>query len=162
MKKTLVVVFAALAFASCGGSSSSSDDGDGGNIGAESEKKVETPDSFASTSDMRDALNVAGLTCLDFRDKPKEDRAFGEESAVGVSVCEVEGEEVELVVWKDNGQRDNYNSMGKTLGCSMGEAFGVTNFDWVHGEKWHITGPSLTLAKQIEDRLGGKAYHHDC
>lgn len=162
MKKSLVAVFAAVALASCGGSSSSSNDGDGGNTGAESEKKVETPDTFASTSALRDALNAAGFACLNLKDKPKDEREMGQESAVGVSSCDVEGETIELVVWKDNGQRNNYEGMAKTIGCSMGEAFGITSFDWIQGDKWNITGTSRTLSKQIADKFGGKAINHDC
>jgi hypothetical protein len=161
MKKTLVVVLAALALASCGGSSSSSNDGDGGNA-ADSEKKVETPDTFATTAVMRDAFNATGLSCLQYKEVAKADRDMGLESATGVSDCEVAGETIQFVVWKDNGQRDNFQGVMKTVGCAMGESFGITKFDWVQGDKWNIVGTSETLATQIADKFGGKAISHDC
>jgi hypothetical protein len=158
MKKIAVIIVATLVLASCGGSSSGSDSAAGGGSSNKSEKK----DTFASASEMRDALNVAGLACLDFELVPKADREMGLEAAVDVANCEVQGENIQLIVWKDNGQRDNYNGMVKTLGCSMGEAFGITSFDWVEGDRWEINGTSQTLAGQVKDEIGGKAVHHDC
>lgn len=158
MKKIAVIIVATLALASCGGSSSGSDSEAGGGSSNNSEKK----ETFASSSEMRDALNAGGLACLEFKSVPKADREMGLEAAVDVAECEVEGESIQLIVWKDNGQRDNYNGMGKTLGCSMGEAFGITSFDWVEGDKWQITGTSQTLAGQLKEKIGGKAIHHEC
>jgi hypothetical protein len=111
---------------------------------------------------MSSALNAAGLPCTDYKAIAKDDREMGQENALDVGECDVEGETVQLIVWKDNGQRDNFTGMGKTLGCTMGEAFGVTTFDFVDGDKWQVTGTSETLSNKIADKLEGEAVHIKC
>lgn len=44
----------------------------------------------------------------------------------------------------------------------MGEAFGVTEFDYLNGDTWTISETSQTLANDIETKFAGKAMHIDC
>jgi hypothetical protein len=111
---------------------------------------------------MSRALCESGLSCTELRPFAKVDLEIGQEGALDVGECDLEGETVDLVVWKDNGQRDNFVGMGKTLGCAVGEAFGMTSFHYVEGDKWLVTNTSETLANQIADNFGGKAVHIEC
>ena len=137
----VLVAFAGLA--ACGGSSSD-------------------PNGFANSEEINMALTGAGLPCGGLATVPMADREMGTESAVDVASCELDGEDITLIVWKDNGQRDNYIGLGKTLGCSVGKAFGITSFDFVEGDKWQVSGTSATLADTIADKIGGKAVHVKC
>jgi hypothetical protein len=151
--KTAVVLIAFASLAACGGSSSDS----GGDNASEDRKN-----GFTTSAEINTALTEAGLPCGGLTTVPKADREMGTESAVDIASCELDGEDITLIVWKDNGQRDNYTGLGKTLGCSIGEAFGITSFDFVEGDKWQVSGTSATLADSIADKIGGKAVHVKC
>jgi len=148
LTKSTLSFLVIFSLAACGGSSN-------GSAG----KKAS---GFATGAEMSSALNTAGLPCIDYKVIAKDDREMGQENALDVGECDVEGETVQLVVWKDNGQRDNFTGMGKALGCSMGEAFGITTFDFVDGDRWQVTGTSETLSNKIADKLEGKAVHIKC
>lgn len=118
--------------------------------------------SFASSTDIRDALNNAGLPCTGYQTVASGDRQWGSEGALDAARCKVENENLDIIVWKDNGQRDNYSGMEKTVSCQVGKAFGRSTFDYVDGDRWTIDGTSQTLAKKISDAIGGKAEHIVC
>jgi hypothetical protein len=86
-------------------------------------------------------------------------------SAADLGGRQVENEDLLLIIWKDNGQRDNWSGTMKTLGCKF---TGMSTFDYVDGDRWTITGangggqPSQTLAKKISDAIGGKPEHIVC
>jgi len=110
---------------------------------------------------MRDALGKAGLSCADYQSVAKNDREFGTENATDVGKCELDSETIELAVWKDRGQVDNWMGFSKTLGCTIGKGFGLSSFDYVAGDSWVISNLSQTLAKKISDAVGGTPHHID-
>ena len=164
MLKSVVALSVVVSLSACGGSTSKSDSSSAGTTSNSKDTVAPSRKSgdFSSASEIKSALDAAGLTCAGYKTVAKADREFGQESAVDVAECEVEGENVQLVVWKDNGQRDNFSGMARGFGCEMAKAFGIQSFDWVDGDKWQVTGTSGTLAKQIDNALDGKARHVDC
>ena len=143
-----VVAFLAAALVGCGGGS--------GPLGSKDEiGKV------SSSEQMRVALSNAGLSCSDYQAVAKNDRKFGTENATDVGKCELEGETIELAVWKDRGQVENWMGFSKTLGCSFGKALGVSSFDYVAADTWVISNVSATLARKISDAVGGTPHHVD-
>jgi hypothetical protein len=148
MWKYFVAVLAIL-LAGCSGSHS---------VGAK------PPISASSGTDIRDALGKAGFSCTGYTSVARKHRQLGLESAADVGECDIENEneEIQIIIWKDTGQKDNWLGMSKSLGCRMGQAFGFSSFDYVDGGLWSIAGVSQTLAKQISDAIGGKPVHHDC
>ena len=120
-------------------------------------------ESLNSTSDIRDALNDAGLTCSGYETVAKDDRKWGTENAVGVAHCEVDGEDIEIDQWKDNGQKENYVGFIKKLGCTVGTSLtGKTNYNMVDGGLWSVITDSQTLAEEISDALGGEPIRIEC
>jgi hypothetical protein len=117
--------------------------------------------SFASSADIRDALANASLTCSNYETKASGDREWWTEDAADESRCKVENEDIVIIVWKDNGQRDNWAGITKNMGCMMNKAFGVSTVDYVFGDHWTIADVSQTLAKKISV-IGGKAEHIVC
>ena len=97
-----------------------------------------------------------------YKETPKADREFGQESALDVGACEISGESVDLTIWKDSGQKKNWEGLGKTMGCAFGKAFGITSFDYVDGGLWTISGTSETLANEVANKMDAKAVHVDC
>ena len=87
---------------------------------------------------------------------------MGQEGAIEVGECDLEGESIELTIWKDSAQRKNYEGLGKTLGCAFGKAFGISSFDYVNGGLWTIGNATETLSKQIAEQIGAEAVHHNC
>jgi hypothetical protein len=118
--------------------------------------------SFNSSSDISDALNKAGLACTGYKTVASGDRTYGTEGALDFARCKLENEDLDLIVWKDNGQRDNYAGMEKALGCGMGKVMGKQTFDLVVGDRWTIDDVSQTLANKISDAIGGKPDHITC
>ena len=117
---------------------------------------------FSSASDVKTALDSAGLTCNGLKSIAVKDREWGTESAVDVGRCDIEGEKTEIDVFKDNGQRENWEGMQKQVGCMAGKAFGISSFDYVNGGLWTISPRTQTLANKIADALGGQAVHVKC
>jgi hypothetical protein len=148
MKKSATAIYAFLFLAACGGSSGNTDQA--------------SDSGFKDAKDIQNALTAAGLNCTGYAVVPKEDRELGQESAVSVGTCELDGESVQLVVWKDNGQRDNFSGLAKSIGCEFAKAFGIQSLDWVDGDKWQITGTSQTLASQVSKDFDGKARNVKC
>jgi hypothetical protein len=118
--------------------------------------------SFSSSADIRDALSRAGLTCTGYKTVASGDREMFTEGAADVGNCNVENEDISMIVWKDNGQRDNWSGMAKNMGCRMVKALGMSTLDYVDGDRWTIENPSQTLAKKIAGAIGGKAEHIAC
>jgi len=102
------------------------------------------------------------LTCTGYTPTPKEDRELIQEDAKEAGECELDGESLDITIWKDAGQRRQWEGLGKTMGCSMGEAFGITEFDYLNGGTWTISGTSQTLAEKLANKFGGDAIHVDC
>jgi hypothetical protein len=44
----------------------------------------------------------------------------------------------------------------------MGEAFGITEFDYLNGGTWSISGTSKTLTEKLATKIGGDAIHIKC
>lgn len=143
MKRLLIVLTLTISIAACGGSSSS-----------------ET--TFKTSSDVLAAMTAAGLSCTGYTPTAKADREMGQESANEVGGCELDGESIAITLWKDSGQRKNWEGMGKTIGCKMGEAFGITEFDYLNGGTWSISGTSKTLTEKLATKIGGDAIHIKC
>lgn len=109
MWKYFVAVLA-IVLAGCGGSGSA---GSKGAISA------------SSGTDIRNALDKAGISYTGYQSIPTSDRVWGTESAADVGRCKVENEKIVIIIWKDNGQRENWIGMGKKMGCQLGKSFGT-------------------------------------
>jgi len=143
MKRFVALFISAISIAACGGSSSSGT-------------------TFKTSNDVLAAMTAAGLSCTEYEPTAKADREWGQESANEVGGCELEGESIDITLWKDSGQLKNWEGMGKTIGCSMGESFGITEFDYLKGGTWSISGTSKTLAEKLATKIGGNAIHIKC
>lgn len=146
-----VVALLALVLAGCGGSGSSGR-GDGGPI-------------FSSALEIRTALNNAGLPCSDYKTVAKDHYSLAEQgNADDVGYCHVEGETVNFMTFKDEGQVDNWLNVSKTVGCTMGGGMGqpLTNVHFVRGGNWGVERGSQTLSEKIAEAIGGEAVNVDC
>ena len=143
LKKSTILAITLIALTSCGGSGSSSP-------------------AFKTGSELSSALSKAQLACVGYKEIPKADREIGQDSALDVGACEIDGESVDLTIWKDSGQKKNWVGLGKTMGCAFGKAFGITSFDYVDGGLWTISNTSETLAKEIAEKMSAKAVHVNC
>ena len=159
MKKLVISIFATIALASCGGSSTSNDLSEGTTTGGTEEKENV---GFTSAAEIRDALVEKGLVCSNFAITDVADRDMGQEGAVDVAQCDIEGENVGFSIWKDNGQRDNFTGMMKGIGCEMAKSFGISTLDYARGGKWTITGVSQTLTEKIAEALEADSVHLKC
>lgn len=159
MKKSLVSILLIVALAGCGGSNSSNE-----SLNGASSQGTEAPknDGFTSAAELRDALGSKGFVCSDFTVTAVADRDIGQEGAVDVAQCDIEGENVGFSIWKDNGQRDNFTGMLKTFGCQMAKGFGISTMDYAKGDKWTISGVSQTLTEKLADALEADASHIKC
>lgn len=86
----------------------------------------------------------------------------GVQSAADVGRCKVENEKIVIIIWKDNGQRENWIGTGKKTACELGKSFSISSWDFVDGGLWTVSDTSKTLAKKISDAIGGKDTHVDC
>jgi hypothetical protein len=118
--------------------------------------------SFSSSTDIRDALKKAGLACTGYKPVATKDREWGMEGASDVGDCDLENENIRMVVWKDKGQKDNWVGMGKTMLCGTGKALGISSVDYVDGGLWTVSDVTQTLAKKISDAIGGMPEHVAC
>lgn len=143
MKRFLALALVAANISACGGSSTSAP-------------------TYKTSAELLAALKAAGMTCTGYTPTPKEDRELIQEDAKEAGECELDGESLDITIWKDAGQRKQWEGLGKTMGCSMGEAFGITEFDYLNGGTWTISGTSRTLAEKIADKFEGDAVHVDC
>ena len=143
MKRFLALLISTISIAACGGSSSS-----------------ET--TFKTSNDVLAAMTAAGFSCTQYTPTAKADRELGQESANEVGGCELEGESIDITLWKDSGQLKNWEGMGKSIGCKMGEAFGITEFDYLKGDAWSVSGTSKTLTEKLAAKIGGDAIHIEC
>ena len=143
MKRAAVFILATGLFAACGGASGSKA-------------------TYESSKELLTALSAANLPCADYEATTKADREWGQESAKEVGTCELDGETVDLTIWKDSGQRKNWEGMGKSIGCSMGESFGISEFDYLNGGTWTISNTSKTLTEKLASEIGGTAVHIEC
>ncbi len=109
---------------------------------------------FGDASAVRDALVAKGVDCTGFRLVPVEDREMIQNAAADVAECDVDGESVNITIWKDNGQRDNYISVGEAF-CPVAQAYGLTNIPFVVGNRWTVQPETETVGQQVADALGG-------
>jgi hypothetical protein len=143
MKRAAVFVMTTGLFAACGGASTSKA-------------------TYESSKELLTALTSANLPCTDYEATAKADREWGQESAKEVGTCELDGETVDVTIWKDSGQRKNWEGMGKSIGCTMGESFGISEFDYLNGGTWTISNTSKTLTEKLASKIGGAAVHIEC
>jgi hypothetical protein len=139
----IIMLIATSALVSCGGSSDSAV-------------------TYETADDLLTALADAGQECTGYEPAAKADRDAVRESAKEVGRCELDNETLDITIWKDSGQRKNWEGMAKTVGCEISKGFGITEFDYVNGDTWTIMDVSKTLAGTLAKTLGGKAVHHEC
>ena len=152
-------MIAIIALSACSGSNTSQEPSDATKSdGSEVSKEL----GFTSASEIRDALANKLFVCSDFAVTAEADRDMGQEGAVDVAQCGIEGENVGFSVWKDNGQRDNFTGMMKGLGCEMAKSFGISSMDYAKGDKWTISGVSQTLTEKLAKTLDAEAVHIKC
>jgi hypothetical protein len=143
MKRIKILILATVFLAACGGSST-------------------TKATYGSSKELLTALTSANLPCTGYKATDKADREWGQESAKEVGTCELDGETVDVTIWKDSGQRKNWEGMGKSIGCTMGESFGISEFDYLNGGTWTISNTSKTLTEKLASEIGGAAVHIEC
>ena len=159
MKRSICSIFAIIALSACSGSSTSQESSDA----IKSDRsEVSKDDGFTSASEIRDALAKKDFVCTDFTVTADADRDMGQEGAVDVAQCDIEGENVGFSIWKDNGQRDNFTGMMKGIGCQMAKGFGISSMDYAKGDKWTISGVSQTLTEKLAKTLDAEAAHLKC
>ncbi len=117
---------------------------------------------YGSAQELIVEMKSVGLDCTDVELIAKSDREWGQESALDVADCELEGESVNITIWKDSGQKKNWVGMGKSIGCEFAKAFGITEIDYVDGGRWTLGGVSNTLAEKIAAEFQGKAVQINC
>lgn len=118
---------------------------------------------FASSAAIQAALNSAGLACSGYEAVASGDRDLAAGgTAADVGRCDLEGENIDMITFKDEGQRDNWAGRTRQMGCIVGQAFGTRNLDYVLGSNWSIADTSQTLSERIADAIGGEAVHVDC
>lgn len=125
------------------------------------DQKSETTQ-LVGVKDIQGALSAGGLGCPEISSVLRDERWEEEEDAVDLAECEVRGEKVRIVVWRDNAQRDNYNSVDRTSLCLFLKPFGTNSLNWVDGDKWTVSGLSQTLSSQIAEVLGGNTHQQVC
>ncbi len=152
-------MIAIVGLSACSGSSTSKESSDASKSDG---TEVSKDDDFMSASDFRDALAQKGFVCADFAVTAVADRDMFSTGAVDVATCNIEGENAEISIWKDNGQLDNYTGMVKSIGCTMAKGFGISTFDYAKGDKWSLGGVSQTLAEKLAKALDAKAVHVKC
>lgn len=104
--------------------------------------------SASSGTDIRNALDKAGLSCTDYKSIPTGDREWGTESAADVGRCKVENEKIVIIIWKDNGQRENWIGTGKKTACELGKSFSISPWDFVDGGLWTVSDRRRPLPKR--------------
>jgi hypothetical protein len=115
-----------------------------------------------SVEEVASQLADAGLGCLNLRTPPKSEWNFGTESAIGVGECVVAGDDIEFILFGSSGEVEEYLSAGAKIGCALGAAFGLTDFDIVTSGVWTAEGMSRPVAERIAAAIGGKAHHITC
>ena len=157
--KKFVFTVAIMALSACGGSSISQESSD---VSQSDGSAVSKDDGFTSASEISDALAMKGFVCTAFTVTADADRDMGQEGAVDVAQCDIEGENVGFSIWKDNGQRDNFTGMLKGIGCEMAKSFGISTLNYAKGDKWTISGVSQTLTEKLAKTLDAEAVHLKC
>ena len=152
-------MIAIIALSACSGSSTSQESSDASKSDG---SEVSKDDDFTSASEIRDALAQKGFVCADFAVTAVADRDMFSQGAVDVATCDIEGENAEISIWKDNGQLDNFTGMIKGIGCEMAKGFGISTFDYAKGDKWVLGGVSQTLAEKLAKTLDAEAVHVKC
>ena len=140
----ITAVMAAIFLAACGGGGSNSTSGK----------------TFTSAEQIHKAIEDGGLTSANFSSTNPADVNGYKSKPVSAGNCEVDGQEVRIVVWKDEGQADIEFGYAKTVGCALGKAFGVTEFYVARGPNWFA---SLRLGVgKCKGRQGtrGQGRHH--
>ena len=107
-------------------------------------------------------LKAKGAPCVRYKTtNPKEGIQIGPSAASSAS-CTLDGELVEIAFYKDKGEMDNVEGIGKSIGCSVAKGFGVKTLDYVRGDVWEITPDSETTAKKLANALGATEHHVKC
>lgn len=106
---------------------------------------------YDSPKQVADALNKAGVVCAGYHVVGELEQGVDQQGE-----CFVNRESTTIFTFKDNGQRDNWIGLGKTLGCSAGKSLGISTFSYVMGDRWVVQPESETETKAIADRFEGK------
>lgn len=51
------------------------------------------------------------MTCTGYEKTPQDEREWGTEGALEAGSCELDGETVDITIWKDAGQRRKWESL---------------------------------------------------
>lgn len=151
-----------LLLTGCSGGGGGTDKSSAASAGSSPAVTEEAASAPKSGGEVRDLLAKGGLPCTNVETVTRDKRAMGSENAADFERCEVDGEKVNINVWKDSGQLENWEGFTKQVGCAMGKQFGVTNLDWVRGDLWSIDSISQTLADKIGAATGATPVHIKC
>jgi len=117
---------------------------------------------YESVQNLLVDLTSDGLNCTNLEPIAKDDRELGQEGALDVADCELDGETMNIAIWKDLGQKKNYLGMAKTIGCEFGKSFGISEIDFVDGGLWTMGEISQTLSEKIASKFEGKVTQFNC
>jgi len=167
-KRAGIAAILVVSMSSCSGSDSSADSiSDTVSKSAESSSSSSRPSSsrqvFKTSLELSIALNAAQVACVGYEQKPDgiEDAETLGLSSVDSGKCEIDGDRIELDIWKDSEQVKVFLLILKTAGCALGEALGeektANEAALVDGGVWTISGVSETLAKEIAEKMDAKA-----
>lgn len=112
------------------------------------------------------ALNAKGFECTGFKDvNDREDNQLGTDYSTGRGTCMHDGKAVTIDTYQD--ARHTWAQLAEidALGCSIGKAFGVTEYNIAYGSTWASNWDDTldhVVPRQMADALGGKFHHHDC
>lgn len=129
------------------------------------EAATRKPQKAASVTELVAAVTAAGFGCEDY-EPPDED------STVAIQIgglpngesgnCTIDGERSELNVYRTNTDLKRILAAVPSLGCSIGEAFGTTQFRYVVGDNWTIDTPSSATTKPLAKALRAKQFVYKC
>jgi hypothetical protein len=131
-------VLAAVLLAACGGGGSSANSGK----------------TFTTAEQVHTGIEDGGVACANFSSTNPADVNGYKSKPVSAGNCTVDGQEVRIVVWKDEGQADNEFGYAKTVGCALGKTFGVTEFYVARGPNWFASSDSESVNAKVAKPLG--------
>lgn len=117
----------------------------------------------ADAEELAALLQGEGLGCDPFEPADPDDPELVQSQSSGS--CELDGGgSVEILVYLDEGVRQNAESSVQTLGCAFGSAFGVATYSYVAGPNWLIGSEdgSTTVTEQVGDATGGEPHTINC
>lgn len=121
------------------------------------------PPKAGSVTELAAAVTAAGFGCDDFKvDDPDTNIQLGGLPSGESGGCTIDGEDSELTVYRTTSDLKRVLAAIPSLGCSIGEAFGLTEFRYVVGSNWTISTPSSATTKPLAKAMKAKKLVYEC